>query len=136
MNRPSFLDCKEDEQYVCSGDCCTPSNVKRHITSPQEIRAEGRNGEETEGAERKNKVLVSNGRDLKRRTATKVRKGMVKTSEGSWHQGAGGHTGRKWTRQGLHQRFHWGLGCDPSAQSLCPGEHVPVKGTGRGVGWQ
>lgn len=50
-----------------------------------------------------------------------VKNGIVQTSEGSWHQGAGGHTGRKWTRQGLHQRFHWGLGCDPNSPRLSPG---------------
>lgn len=45
---------------------------------------------------------------------------MVKTLEGSWHQGAGGHSGKKWTRQGLHPRFHWGLGCDPNSPKSQP----------------
>lgn len=26
INRHCFLDCKEGAHYVCSGDCCTPSD--------------------------------------------------------------------------------------------------------------
>lgn len=95
------------------------------------------------GEERKNEVLVSYGRDLKKDSKgetgqareRQVRKGMVSTSEGNWHQEPGGQTGRKYTGQDLGKRFHRDLGCDTSSSKSQPWRNMsgalsPAKALG------